>query len=88
MAFSCVISLLKSDPGKLWNSVELDYVYIPIIETAEGFDYGDEGQHNAVANNTGQKRVRSSLFQKLQEHCGDCDCATYIRLMNIWSEQH
>ena len=27
LAFSCVISLLKSDPAKLWNSVELYDVY-------------------------------------------------------------
>ena len=27
LAFSCVISLLKSDPGKLWNSVQLCDVY-------------------------------------------------------------
>ena len=27
LAFSCVISLLKSDPGKRWNSVELYDVY-------------------------------------------------------------
>ena len=27
LAFSCIISLLKSDPGKLWNSIELYDIY-------------------------------------------------------------
>ena len=69
LAFSCVISLLKSDPGKLWNFVDVYDVYSQ-SKTDEGFDYGDEGQHNADANNSGQKCARSSLIQKLQEHVG------------------
>ena len=52
LTFSCVISLLKSDPGKLWNSVKLYDVYSQSLKAAEGFDYDDEGQHNADANNT------------------------------------
>ena len=81
MAFSCVISLLKSDPGKLWNYVELYDGLLSVIETAEGFDYGDEGQHNADANNTGQKWARSSLIQKLQEHSDDVSLF-YVHTIN------
>ena len=43
---------------------------LSIIETAEGFDYGDVGQHNADDYNNGQKCARSSLIQKLQEQFG------------------
>ena len=50
-------------------------------ETAEGCDYGDEGQHNADANNTGHKCARSSLIQKLQEHFGDVSLC-YVHQIN------
>ena len=42
------------------------------MKTAEGFEYGDEGQNNADANYTGHRCARSSLIQKLQEHFGEC----------------
>ena len=47
----------------------------------QGFDYGDEGQHNADANNNGQKCARSSLIQKLQKHFGDVSLC-YVHKIN------
>ena len=94
LAFSCVIRLLKSDPGKLWNSVELYDVYSQSLKAAEGFEYGDEGQNNADANNTGQRCARSSLIQRLQEHFGEClivlrteGCANIIAFRKHVSEK-
>ena len=54
-------------------------------ETAEGFDYGDEGQHNADSNNTGQKCTRSSLIQKLQEHFGDVSLCYVHKSNGHWT---
>ena len=48
LAFSCVISLIKSGPCKLYNSVELYDVNSQSLKAAEGFEYGDGGQNNAA----------------------------------------
>ena len=37
LAFSCVISLLTSDSGKLWNSVELYDVYSQSLKLLKDF---------------------------------------------------
>ena len=92
MAFSCVISLPKSDPCKLWNSVDLYDVYSQSLKAA--VEYGDEGQNNSDANNTGQRCARSSLIQRLQEHFGEClivlrteGCANIIAFRKHVSEK-
>ena len=62
-------------------------IFTLIIESAEGFNYGDERQHNVDANNTGKKCARSSLIQTLQERFGYV-LLCYVHKINGQLEQH
>ena len=70
LAFSCVISLLKSDPGKLWNSVELYDVYSQSLKLLKDLIMVIRDSTMMMLITLGKKWARSSLIQKLQEHFG------------------
>ena len=79
IAFSCVISLLKSDPGKLSNSVELYDVYSQSMKLLK--DLIMVMRDITMLMLITHKCARSSLIQKLQEHFGDVSLF-YIHKIN------
>ena len=88
LAFSFVISLLRSDPGKLWNSVELYDVYSQSLKLLKDLIMVMRDSTMLMLITLDRSVLDIVLFRSYKNTLVMSHCSMYIRLMFSWSEQH